>query len=150
MGNGMDLTNDDFAAALLDTLIPPRSDRGLAGAGRPEVIAYVRERLGGDPMLAGLVAAGFEALAGEARALGGDFASLSAEQRVQALKRVETPHPFLIPLVLLQAYPSYYQQLDVLEGLGKPARPPFPEGYTIDVDDTDLLKKIRQRVGRPE
>jgi hypothetical protein len=45
----------------------------------------------------------------------------------------------------LHLYPAYYQHPRVLEGLGEPPRPPFPDGYDLEETDPQLLEKLRDR-----
>ena len=40
-------------------------------------------------------------------------------------------------------YPAYYQHPLVLESLGEPPRPPFPEGFEVESSDPELLAKLR-------
>ena len=40
---------------------------------------------------------------------------------------------------------SYYRDPRVLESLGTPPRPPFPEGYEIQQGDWSLLDPVRAR-----
>lgn len=146
----MQSTDNDLIAAIFDTLVPPRPDRNLPGAGRPEVVAYVRERLAATPELVGLIDPGYAAAEQQAQERhGAAFSELDTGQRTEILRAVETAQPFFMPILLLQLYPGYYQQLDVLEAIGYPPRPPFPKGYDVDGSDETLLKKIRARVGRP-
>jgi hypothetical protein len=139
----------DLLSALLDVLVPPQPERNLAGAGRPAVTAYVRSKLSVTSDFNAMVEAGFEALAQQARTqYGQEFVALDLERKTAALRAVESAQPFFLVVLLLHVYTGYYQQPDVLEAIGYPARPPFPKGYAVTVDDSALLAKLRERSRR--
>jgi len=146
---GADMSpRDKTLAAVLDELIPPREEPPVAGAGRPEVVTDVSERIDATG-IAALIDPGLSALDERAQQeLNTDFATAPPPRRAPLLRAIEGEQPFLIPLLLLHTYPSYYRQPDVLEGLGSDARPPFPAGHDIDVGDAELLARIRERIGR--
>jgi hypothetical protein len=139
----------DLLPALLDVLVPPQPERNLAGAGRPAVTAYVRSKLSVASEFTALVESGLEALSQHARTqYGQEFVALDLERKTAALRAVESAQPFLLMILLLHVYTGYYQQPDVLEAMGYPARPPFPKGYAVTVDDSALLAKLRARSRR--
>ncbi|MBT4519902.1 MAG: hypothetical protein HOC23_07835 [Halieaceae bacterium] len=143
----MPTQDNQLLAAVLDELVPPREELGLAGAGRPEVVNYVLQKIISTD-LAPVVDAGLDAVSGRAKEqFNRPFQDIPAPDRAPMLEAVETEQPFFIPVLLLHAYPSYYQQADVLEQLDYEARPPFPKGYEIDIGDEQLLQDIRDRVG---
>lgn len=135
-----------LVAATLDALIPGKPQQGLRGAGRPEVVEYVESKLAATPDVAALVDLGFAALR-EASQTQHDraFADLGPEARETLMREVEQAQPFFLPILLMHVYTGYYQQPDVLDAIGYPARPPFPQGYDVDIDDRDLLAKLRAR-----
>jgi hypothetical protein len=47
--------------------------------------------------------------------------------------------------VVVHLYQAYYQHPKVLEALGEPPRPPFPEGYALEPTDPQLLEALRTR-----
>jgi len=139
----------DLVTALCDELVPPSKDAGLKGAGRPEIVADIQERIDATPELAQLIDGGLAALQVEADLQhGGSFQSLAHDQRVEVVRTVEAAQPLFLPILLLHVYGSYYQQPDVLEAIGYPARPIFPKGHDLVSDDEALLAKLRARVGR--
>jgi hypothetical protein len=140
-------------AAVLETLVPARPEKALAGAGLPVVVDYVQQQLAAAPELAALVGPGLDAVAQCAQARhNARFVELDPAQRAAVLREVETTQVFLIPILLFHTYGRYYQLPDVLDALGYPARPPFPEGREVLVKDDALLARWRERAqgaGRP-
>jgi hypothetical protein len=150
MAEPMKRRDTDLVTALFDELVPPREDQNLAGAGRPEIVAYVQEKMDAAPELAMLIDGGLAAIQEQALQQHGEaFRSLPGEQRAEVVRTVEAAQPFFLPILLLHVYGSYYQQCDVLEANGYPARPLFPEGHDLESDDEAILNRLRERVGRP-
>lgn len=136
----------DLVAATLDVLVPPRPEQGLQGAGRDAVVEYVQAKLAATPDVEALVDLGFAALQEAAqRDHGREFAALEPALREATMREAQEAQPFFLPILLMHVYTGYYQQPDVMEAIGYPARPPFPGGYEVDVDDSALLAKLRAR-----
>ncbi len=150
MADSMQNRDIELVTALFDELVPPRQNPSLRGAGRPEILAYLEERIDAAPDLATLIDGGLTAIQEQAQQQHGTtFQSLPHGQRAEIVREVETAQPFFLAVLLLHVYGGYYQQPDVLEANGYPARPPFPRGHELESDDEDLLKRLRARVGRP-
>ena len=144
------LHDSAFMQAFLDVVIPPSGDGKMPGAGSLGLGATVAAALEGDPMLGPVVMAGLQAVrdAAIARDPGG-LPGLSPDARVEVVKAQLESQSWLMLGVARYLYPAYYQHPRVLEGLGEPPRPPFPEGYEIEATDPQLLGKLHQRRRRP-
>ena len=125
-------------ASLLDELLPPREDAGLAGAGGLGLAPAVDAASSGSPLRPALTAA-LAALAS------GGFAALAKDQKRARLEALAKQSPDLFQLLLRHAYGAYYTHPSVVAALGLPARPPFPEGYTVPPTDFSLLDGVRRR-----
>jgi hypothetical protein len=135
-----------FMQAFLDLAIPPSTDGKMPGAGSLDIAAEVAGALEADELLGPFIQAGLQAVHGAA--LGRDpagFSGLSPHARVELVESQLAAHPFLMPGLALHLYPSYYQHPRVLEALGEPPRPPFPEGYDVEPTDPRLLDQLRTR-----
>src|SRR5262245_16509386 len=124
-------------ASLLDELLPPRADAGLAGAGGLGLADAVDAASLASPLrpalsaeLAALASGGFDGLA-------------KAEKRAR-LERLAKENPELFQLLLRHTYGAYYTHPSVVAALGLPARPPFPEGYAVPPTDFSLLDPVRR------
>lgn len=140
------LNDRAFMKALLDIAIPPSASGDLSGAGSLGLETDVADGLKGDPMLGPMVEAGLQAL--REAALSEHPEGLSGMSREAGTKLVETQlatHPMLMMGLLRYLYPAYYAQPSVLEGIGEPPRPPFPEGFEVEATDPGLLEKLRAR-----
>ncbi len=126
--------------AVLDEIVPPRED-GLPGAGGLGLATYVAERLGeGAPH----VAAGLGELERRAREQGAtEYAAAPAEQRVEWLNQVAAARPGFLESLIFHSYGGYYQHPRVVEALGVPPRPPYPEGYPLEAGDLTRLEAVR-------
>lgn len=134
--------------AFLDLVIPPSDDGSMPGAGSLGLASTLAQALEGDAMLGTLAVAGLQAVhdAALAREPGG-LPALSAEARLQVAGAVSGTHPMLMVAIARHLYPAYYQHPRVLEGIGEPPRPPFPEGYEVEPTDPELLAKLQARGG---
>jgi hypothetical protein len=144
------LSDLDFMDAFLDVAIPPSPDGRLPGAGSLGISGEVAGKLAADPVLARLVQAGLTAVydAGRARHPAG-LAALGADERIETVEAQAGAHPMLMIGVVVHLYQAYYRHPRVLEGLGEPARPPFPEGYPLEDTERGLMDKLRARAAPP-
>lgn len=135
-----------FMEAFLNVVIPPSEDGKMPGAGSLSITAEVADRLDVDPVFGPPVRAGLQAVreAALVRDPAG-FLSLRSDVRREVVEAQVAAHPMLMVGVMLHLYQAYYQHPQVLEGLGEPARAPFPEGYTLEETDPQLLEKLRAR-----
>jgi len=140
------LNDHDFMKALLNLVIPPSESGELPGAGALDLEASVAAGLQADPLLGPMVEAG--ALAVREAALSQDpdgLPAMAPQDGTTVLEAQVASHPFLIMGLLRYLYPAYYQQPQVLEGIGEPPRPPFPEGFEVEPTDPKLLEILQAR-----
>jgi hypothetical protein len=134
------LSNDQqrILVAVLDALIPPSEEPRRPGAGAVGVGDHVAGVLARSPEHEPLVAAGLSAL-------GVGFLDLAPRARADALSALAASQPGFLPFLIFQTYRAYYQTPAVLEALGLPPRPPYPQGYAIEPSDWTLLARVRAR-----
>jgi hypothetical protein len=130
-----------FMSALLDVVLPASADGRMPAAGTIGIDSALADAIAADQRSTARVTAGLVALL-EATP---DFASLPAIGRVQALNAQLEVHPGFMRALLRHLYLAYYQHPVVLEALGEPARPPFPEGFELEPTDPELLAKLIDR-----
>lgn len=125
------MTSEALLSTVLDVLVPPRAE--VAGAG-------------GLGLAAQIPAAVADAVLG---ALPAGFAGLDAAAMTEALKAVEAARPDQFGELVRQAYMAYYRDTRVLarieQATGYAARPPQPEGYTLEPLDPTLLDVVKAR-----
>ena len=140
------LNDPDFMKALLDLVIPPSATGDLPGAGALGLSAAVVTAIQADPALGPLVEAGTQAVQESALSQHPEgLAGMAPQAGVKVVEAQLAAHPFLIMGILRHLYPAYYQHPQVLEGIGEPPRPPFPEGFDVEATDAELLEKLRAR-----
>lgn len=140
------LDDHDFMKALLDVLIPPSASGELPGAGALGLAPAVTTELRADAMLGPLVESGAQDVRETALSEHPDgLAGLGQEAGAKLLEARLTSHPLLIIGILRYLYPAYYQHPRILEAIGEPARPPFPEGFEIEATDAGLLEQLEAR-----
>jgi hypothetical protein len=132
--------------AFLDVVIPPSEDGKMPGAGSLGLAVAVATALEADRVLGPVVLSGLQAVreAGLARDPGG-LPGLSPQARAGVVETQLEAQSWLMMGVARYLYPAYYQHPRVLEGLGEPPRPPFPEGYELEATDPQLLEKLQTR-----
>ena len=128
---------------VLDALIPPSEDGRMPGAGEIGAAETLRERAESDAGLRAALEAGLAALAG--RLAEGGLRALPPAERMRALESLGDEVPAFLPSLVFHTFTAYYQHPRVLEGLGLPGRPPFPEGYDLEPGDLSGLEKVRAR-----
>jgi FAD/FMN-containing dehydrogenase len=133
-------------AAVLDEIIPPRSDGALPGAGTLGVGTSIEHALQHTPDIRAVVVAGLSALDSLATARHArGFATLAHAERLAVLNELaSTDLGFLLTLTLHGSV-GYYQNGRVLEALGHAPRPPHPDGYEVPPNDLTLLEPVRRR-----
>jgi hypothetical protein len=133
-------------ASVLDEIIPPRDDGHLPGAGTLGVASHIAQAIERTPELAFTIASGLAAadeLANERHGRG--FAELAREAKLGVLSALDATQPAFIPTLTFHAYIGYYQHPRVIAGLGLEPRPPHPQGYVMEPNDSSLLDPVRQR-----
>ena len=140
------LNDPRFMKALLDLVIPPSAPGDLPGAGALGLSDAVVTAIQADPALGPLVEAGTQAVQESALSQHPEgLAGMAPQAGVKVVEAQLAAHPFLIMGILRYLYPAYYQHPQVLEGIGEPPRPPFPEGFDVEATDAELLEKLRAR-----
>jgi len=140
------LTDAPFMEALLDLVIPPSKDGVMPGAGSLGLGGAVAAAIESDSRFGPPVSEGLSAIAESAAARNaGGLPALAPAERLEVIQGVLGAHPNLMTSVARYLYPAYYQHPRVLQGLGEPARPPFPEGFEIEPTDEHLLAKLHAR-----
>ena len=140
------LNDPDFMKALLDLMIPPSASGDLPGAGALGLSSAVATALQADPLLGPLVEAGVQAVREAALSQHPEgLPGMAPQAGAEVIEAQLATHPLLIMGILRYVYPAYYQHPRVLEGIGEPPRPPFPEGFDIEATDAELLEKLRAR-----
>ena len=140
------LRDTQFMNTLLDLVIPPSEDGRMPGAGSLDLAAALADAIETDPAFAQLVLAGLRAIhEGALNRNPAGFAALAPADRLEVLEAQLGHHPALMIGLSIRLYQAYYAHPLVLEGIGEPARPPFPEGFEIEPTDEDLLESLRAR-----
>lgn len=131
-----------FMRTLLDLVIPPSNDGKLPGAGSLGLSTDLAPALEGNSV----IVSGLQDLQDAARQKDPD--GLTALEPTVQLELVETQlrlSPALMAGLTHQLYLAYYQHPTVLQGLGQPPRPPFPEGYRVEETDPRLIEVLEER-----
>lgn len=140
------LNDPDFMEALLDLAVPPSASGDLPGAGALGLSPAVATALQADPLLGPLVEAGVQAVREAALSQHPEgLPGMAPQAGAKVVEAQLATHPLLIMGILRYLYPAYYQHPRVLEGIGEPPRPPFPEGFDVEATDAELLEKLRAR-----
>lgn len=128
--------------AVLDTLVPPDSERGLPGAGEIGMAADLERDL---PSLRAYFANAMSELDAIAQSHGAKaFVALDAATRETALREHAERESGFVSGLLFQVYTRYYVDPRVVAALGMEARPPYPQGYDVASSDLDaLLASVR-------
>lgn len=144
------LDDTPFVDALLSVLLPASSERGLPAAGELGIAQAVAASARADALLAEAVEAGLNAL--RDAALAEDPAGLQGMTHAAATDLVRdrlAANPVLMLGLLRHTYPAYYQHPRVLQAIGEPPRPPFPEGFSVEPTDPALMAALETRRRKP-
>lgn len=140
------LTDERFMAAFLDLAIPPNAAGGVPGAGALGLAPAVMRGLQADPMLGPMVRVAQESIRSAAAGEHADgLVGMTPEAGGQLLQTQLAGQPFVMMGVLRYLYPAYYQHPKVLQAIGRPPRPPFPEGFEVTPTDPELMAKLEAR-----
>jgi hypothetical protein len=136
-----------FMRAFLDLLIPPEG--GCPGAGELELGPAIASWLEANAVLGAAVRAGLDAVRQAAfdRDPGG-LARLSPSDGMAVLESLLPAHPVLLAGIAPSLLTAYYQHPRVLEALGEPPRPPFPEGFDLAPVSPQLIESLQARQHR--
>ena len=118
--------------ALADTIVPASEDGMMPSAGDLDVAEYVaRNAADFLPELTEILA-GFDAA----------FSDEPPTTRHERVKAFSEARPESFQRLLAEVYGCYYQDAQVLEGIGAGAGPPFPRGNTVEAGDLSLLDPV--------
>ena len=141
------LDDQDLMNALFDLVIPPSASPDMPGAGALDLSPTVATALQADQLLGPLVEAGVQALREAALAeLPQGLPGMTPQAGAKVVEaQLTASHPLLIMGLSRYLYPAYYAHPRVLESIGEPPRPPFPEGFDVDATAPELLEKLQAR-----
>jgi hypothetical protein len=121
------------------TMIPESPEHGVPGAGDPAILDDIANSLGRDlPRVR-------EALAAIAAKSGNAFARLDRDRREALINDYYASGGAAAATLGRLILGAYYRDDRVLLALKLEARPPFPQGYTLEQGDWSLLDAVRQR-----
>lgn len=130
-------------SALVNMMIPASEDGRMPGAAELDLRSYVCDDSGN---LIAEIEQGLTVLDRNANdAHGQNFAALKDADRQPLVDAIRVTQPDFVQRLLLQTVASYYQDDRVLSALGLEARPPYPEGHTVEPGDLSLLDPVRKR-----
>lgn len=133
-------TGQAILRALAGAIIPASDAHGVPGADDEIIFTDLMTSAGPTLKFIAEHLGMLESLAGE-----GSFVDASLEDQVALAERFRSAYPEAAALIVSLICQCYYRDPRVLESLGTPARPPFPEGYDIDQGDWSLLEPVRAR-----
>jgi len=143
IGSSEQILNDrsrEIFRALAGAIIPASPDHGVPGADDETIFNDLMESAGPTLGFIGEHLGQLEAMVG-----GGGFLDADPETRVLLAEQFRQAHPDAAALIVSLICQCYYRDARVLESLGTPGRPPFPEGYDIEQGDWSLLDPVRAR-----
>lgn len=120
-------------------IIPASPEHELPGADDPDIFAGV---LAAARSAGGFLEESLRTLSAEA---GEALVSTDWRRRLAAAEAFRAGHPDAAGLIVSLLCQCFYRDPRVLESLGMPARPPFPEGYEVPAGDWSLLDPVRAR-----
>jgi hypothetical protein len=129
----------ELLASVLDRLVPARDDGRAPGAGALGLADFLETAAARDPELRRALDAALPALAADG------FARLAPDAQIARLTALSQQAPADFAALVQRTYQGYYQHPRVVEALGLPPRPPFPEGYAVAPTDFALLDPVRAR-----
>jgi hypothetical protein len=143
IGSSEQILNDsgrEILRALAGAIIPASPDHGVPGADDEAIFTDLMSSAGSTLGFIGEHLGSLEALAGAE-----GFLDADPETRVSLAEQFRQAHPDAAALIVSLICQCYYRDPRVLESLGTPPRPPFPEGYDIAEGDWSLLDPVRAR-----
>jgi hypothetical protein len=126
--------------ALAGAIIPASDAHDVPGADDDAIFADLMTSAGPTLQFIAEHLGIFEELAGE-----GGFLAAPLDEQVALAEQFRAAHPEAAALIVSLICQCYYRDPRVLESLGTPSRPPFPEGYDIEQGDWSLLDPVRAR-----
>jgi hypothetical protein len=121
------------------TMIPESPEHGVPGADDPAILDDIANSLGRDlPRVR-------EALAAIAAKSGNAFAHLDRDHQEALINDYYSSGSAAAAVLGRVILGAYYRDDRVLLALKLEARPPFPQGYTLEQGDWSLLDAVRKR-----
>jgi hypothetical protein len=121
------------------TMIPESPEHGVPGAGDPAILDDIANSLGRDlPRVRA-------ALAAIAAKSGNAFAGMDRDRREALINDYYASGGAAAATLGRVILGAYYRDDRVLLALKLEARPPFPQGYTLEQGDWSLLDAVRKR-----
>jgi hypothetical protein len=143
MGNnaepGLSATEIRDLRDIAATMIPESPEHGVPGADDPAILDDIANSLGRDLPLVR------EALAAIAAKSVGAFARLDRDRREALINDDHASGGAAAATLGRLILGAYYRDDRVLLALKLEARPPFPQGYTLEQGDWSLLDAVRKR-----
>nr|WP_319385111.1 hypothetical protein [uncultured Roseibium sp.] len=134
------LTQEDNALflAVLDEIIPAGGVRRMPSAGVKAVAEGVLSATAYSEHPSKTVMVLLESLKSSVTG----FDTLSAQDRVAALKAVEARHPAEFNEFVRLAYMAYYSRPEIRPMLGVGAHPVHPDGYGVERESEELMREL--------
>jgi hypothetical protein len=129
----------ELLSSVLDRLVPARDDGRAPGAGALGLADFLATAAARDPELQRALAQSLAALAADG------FARLAPDAQTARLTALSQQAPAAFAALVQRTYQGYYQHPRVVEALGLPPRPPFPDGYAVPPTDFALLDPVRAK-----
>ena len=76
---------------------------------------------------------------------GKNYLSLDRHQQDEIVHQMRQEDPDFLRYLAFSTVSLYYQDPTVMESIGLPHRPPYPEGYSVPRGDTSLLEPVKAR-----
>ncbi|MFT5391110.1 MAG: hypothetical protein ACI8PT_001302 [Gammaproteobacteria bacterium] len=128
---------------LVDLIIPASEDGRFPAASEFDVWGYIGSVV---PQFMAQFQQELARLNAQALAEYGTALSSLPQPDAQSLaQRLRASEPGVLEALAKQVVSCYYQQDQVLVGIGMEPRPPFPLGYDVHLGDLSLLEPVRKR-----
>ena len=129
--------------AVLDRLVPGTGT--IPGAGQANTADYLDGVVGASPELSRLFSIGLHSIEACAESRGSSFVEMNDDQQDEVLRDIEDTESEFFETLLMHTYNGYYSNPDVVEALGLEARPPQPQGHTVELGDFSALEAVVSR-----
>ena len=137
----LDKEQEQTLSALLNLIIPASEDGTMPGAATVGFLPYIRnENL--LPWIQDTLTNIIEESHGQYNQT---FWALSTSDQNKLINTLRQRFPQSFTRLTTHVIQCYYQNDDVLEAVGLPARPPFPNGYRLEAGDLTLLESVYLR-----
>jgi len=117
--------------SILDQLIPANPDRAIPGAGELGVADYLAQ-----------VALDNASLSSALKEILKRMSTLTGNVTTDDVRRLESDCPAEFELLVTETYKGYYSRPDMRAKVGVGAHPVHPNGYAVDPEPAELLRKL--------